>query len=37
MRRFVERNRGEAVRGGGFRAFLPIEWRLVNEANCFCY
>lgn len=26
MRRFVERNRGEAVGGGGFRAFLPIEW-----------
>ena len=27
MRRFVETKRGEAVEGGGFRAFLPIEWK----------
>ena len=25
MRRFVETNRGEAVGGGGFRAFGPID------------
>ena len=35
MRRFVETNRGEAVGGGGFRAFAPDWAELLIEANCF--